>query len=637
MPDTASVILLGIQSAIKLGQQARQAYVDSTRNRALVLPLPNFNPEPNAGSALNYYAEMPEEEVPLSIRGAVAKFNANPGSPGLTTEERRMVLDYYNEYLLLLPKTWESISASPEGGYLTRDAVSVAVQIRRWEREAAAIEEIGQWGPEGAPGPSPLQRVAGTLVEIGIDYFEQVPGAFNDQTPVGKASRALLTSLDAVSFAEEPLGDLPVRLFVATLEGFGQNTNLLTSTEETKKLLSITATTLAKDVAQRIKKQREAAGGVSDADKEGGIVLWAELVFRSMLSSGGRLIANDPKNYLGIDQTGDAALVTKVGESVIDFVLRLPEGELHRTFGKEGLNVVVAAVLRVVGEHPEIIIRSDENGEIIGASANGLKKLLSDVATDLGIMPHLIYRPDLIPEIVRLILEKTSMNLPVLWPDYAVDPQKNLLVVAAQKTLEILTEKPAEGVNWNLQFDDHDLVQVVETVLDAFVENPGWLLDKAGDANEVYRVTLEAALAILRKRGDGRLSSETAVEILGAALRAATLRQEFLADLSEGEPLVGAAVDVILRTLFPEEAALAPRAAVVLLRQKVVATLVDESLQALGRADLSSTAVQQQHLEKLRKLLNSHITQILNGKGWNLDIYLQGLEKAIPKHLVTNN
>jgi len=54
MPDTASGILFAIQSAIRLGQQARQAYVDSTRKRALVLPLPNFNPEPNAGSALIY-------------------------------------------------------------------------------------------------------------------------------------------------------------------------------------------------------------------------------------------------------------------------------------------------------------------------------------------------------------------------------------------------------------------------------------------------------------------------------------------------------------------------------------------------------------------------------------------------------
>ena len=635
MPDTASIILFGIQSAIRLGQQARQAYVDSTCNRALVLPLPNFNPAPSAGSALIYYGDKPDAEIPIPIRGAVAKFTANPEKPGLTPDESRMVLDYYNEHLLMRRETWESIVPSPEGTFLTRDSVAAAVQIRKWDREAK-WQEAGQWDPGGPPGPSPLQRVAGTLVEIGIDYFAHVPGAFNDQTRQGKAVRAALHSLDKVEFADKPLGDLPIRLFVATLEGVAQNADLLTSDEETQKLVSVTTSSLASDVSQRIQKLRAESGGRSDADKENGIIHWAELVFRSVLSSGGRLIASDPKTYLGIDNTGDSALVTKVGESVIDFVLKLPEGELHRTFGKEGLNVVVTAALQAVGEHPEIVIRTDGKGKIVSASADGLKKLLSDVATELGNMPRLIYRPALLPDITRLILEKTGKNIPFLWPEFSAHPGKNLLVVAAQKTLEILCQEPPNGSRWTPQFDDQDLIMVTEGVLDAFVENPGWLIDRAGKANENYRVALEATVEVLRKTADARLSTATGVDILRAVLRAVALRQEFLEDLAGGEKLIGAAVEAVLAPLFPKQGGLDPKAALVLLRREVMCTLVDESLQALSRADLSTQVLKQEHVDELRKLLNKHIDQILEGKSWSLKTFLDGLEKALPPAPVSN-
>ena len=42
MPGEAELIMFAIRSAIKLGQQSREAYVDATRRQALVLPLPNF-------------------------------------------------------------------------------------------------------------------------------------------------------------------------------------------------------------------------------------------------------------------------------------------------------------------------------------------------------------------------------------------------------------------------------------------------------------------------------------------------------------------------------------------------------------------------------------------------------------------
>jgi len=635
MAASADLIFFAIQSGIRLGQQARQAYVDSTRNRALALPLPNFNPEPNVGSALIFFRNIPEDKVPMPIRGAMRKARANPQSPGLDEKEISRVLDYFNEHQMLMPDAWELIKTSPEGGYLTRHSVEATIKIRQWER-AAKWQESGQWEAGGEPGPSPLQRVAGTIFEIGVDYFTQVPGALNEQTRNGKAVRAVLGVLDDVEFADKPIGDLPTRLFLATLDGVVENTELLTSDEETQKLVSVTAGALARDVSVRIQKLREENGGTSDADREHGIVQWAEIVFRSVLSSGGQLVASDPKTYLGIDKKGDAALVTKVSESVIDFVLQLPEGELNRTFGTEGLNIIVTSALQVVGEHPEIILRSDANGKITGASAEGLKLLLSDIATELGNMPRLLYRPDLIPEITRLIVERSGHNLTVLWPQLTGSPQKNLLVVASQKTLAILSETPPDGVRWRLQFDDTDLIVVTEMVLDAFIENPGWLIDHAGQANENYGVALEAAITVLRERGDARLTSETGIEILLAALHAAGLRQEFLGVVSGDKKLVAAVIEVILATLFPGQGELNARAVSVLLRQEIISSLVDESMQALMRVDLASAVTQLQHLDAIKDLLQNHIDQVVAGKSWNIDIFIEGLLLVLPPDLVTN-
>ena len=49
--DSAALVLFAIRSALKLGQQLRLAYVDNTKRRELVLPLPNFFSSPDVVSA----------------------------------------------------------------------------------------------------------------------------------------------------------------------------------------------------------------------------------------------------------------------------------------------------------------------------------------------------------------------------------------------------------------------------------------------------------------------------------------------------------------------------------------------------------------------------------------------------------
>ena len=55
--DSATLMLFAIRSAVKLGQQARIAYVDSTRRREIVLPLSNSFNSSGFMDALGYFRD----------------------------------------------------------------------------------------------------------------------------------------------------------------------------------------------------------------------------------------------------------------------------------------------------------------------------------------------------------------------------------------------------------------------------------------------------------------------------------------------------------------------------------------------------------------------------------------------------
>ena len=206
----ATLVLFAIQSAVKLGRQAQAAYIDNTQRRALVLPLPNFDPRQDQPSAVAYFLDRRGEIAgPETLRRLIGKlegFLADNAPVDLSEEESRVLIAFHNQHLLRDLQS-QGIAAA-EAGELTPfsdEALDALVTIRQWQRGSD-------------PNPSVLQRLAGSFLEISVDYFASVPGSLDRESSRGRALHALFTSLDAISFAEEPLGDLPAKLLVATLE-----------------------------------------------------------------------------------------------------------------------------------------------------------------------------------------------------------------------------------------------------------------------------------------------------------------------------------------------------------------------------------------------------------------------------------
>lgn len=586
----ANIVLFAIQSAVKLAGQSREAYVDSTRRRELVLPLPNFRPSPGIGAALSYFKELaPDISEPQKLRALLDKIIAGSA---LTPEEQQELILFHSERLLTGRK--KAITAIGNDGSLFNDSgLEALVTIRQWHRGSD-------------PNPSVLQRLAGSLVEIGVDYFAHVPEALNQDSKHGKALYALFSGLDHIQFATAPLETLPSKLLISTLEVVSEQSELLTSDPKMQELISVTTFSLVTSVNKKIEEIRKTG---SDSLLEGRVHEWAALVFRSMIASGGRLVVENPKKFLGIKENGTGALVTHVGEAILDLAL---QDEMDRIFGREGIDTVVKAALIAVGKHPSILL--DTKNE-------GIKVLLSHVASQLC-QYDTVLTPDILPEITRLILEKTGQNLLLLWPDLAKDPAKNLLLTGAATTLEILTKAPDPGNPWQPGFNRDDLIFVIDTVFNEFIANPGWLVDAVGELNQNLKVALEAVIQVLRNRGDARLSTKTATEILRASLLAIAMRSEFLEDLPDGRKKVTVILDATLGMIFRPD--LDPKAAWVLVRNETITGIISVTFQ-----QLSEFGVTKANIKKLDQVFSEQVTAIMNGEFWNLAVFESKLNEAI--------
>lgn len=601
MPGEAELIMFAIRSAIKLGHQSRQAYVDATGRRELVLPLPNFPTAITVDSAGGYFVGEGGRHVtrPSKLAELVDKWKARTPLTDAETEELRVLrCECFVQDLAEagLPVTATDVST------FDPDDLRTLLTVRQWAR-----------GTD--PTPSALQRVGGALIEIGVDYLANVPGALNVGSTTGKLAQAVLVGLEPLRFSEIKVSELPARLFVATLETVSTQPALLTGDPKVQELVRVTAKGLAQDVGARVTAMR--AGGDTDSSREERVAEWGELVFRSILSTGGRMVLEDPRTFLGVEPAGEAALISEVGKGVLGLVLDGPDGDLSRLFSREGVDVVLKAALTTVGQHPEILVRGKEH--------QGLRVLLASVTSELA-QYDTVLTPAMLPEVTRLILEKTGENLEQLWPEMATKPEKHLLLTAAKTTLAILTKAPPAGARWKPTFAREDLLAVTQTVFDELSSNPAWLLAAAGDTDARLATALQAALDVLRARGTSQLGVATATEVLQASIRAVALRAEFLERMpagtaAAGKPVLAAALDAMLATIFEPPGA---RAAWRLTRTEAVVGIVQVGLGELARRGASPERV-----AALDAFLKEQAAGIEGGRAWDLDTFTTGLRTAL--------
>ncbi|MCA9319847.1 MAG: hypothetical protein KDB53_03885, partial [Planctomycetes bacterium] len=302
-------------------------------------------------------------------------------------------------------------------------------------------------------------------------------------------------------------------------------------------LIELTTEGLVRDLGARLDAADDTRERLTIAD-------WGETVFRSLLVSAGNKVLAEPARYLGVKDKDRGALLTSVGTTIISLATGDSKLDISRIVSREGLDTIVRAVLTTVGENPELL------GKI---ESEGIRTIIAELAVALAQSDDALLSEDILPELIRLVLETTGEHLDLILP--TSDPKKHLLLTAARTALAILTAKPDDGAKWKPTFSSDAVLQIVEAVVDEVAAHPGWMLEGAARIDANLEVALRATLDVIRERGDARLGRNVAVAMLKASLLAVALRQEFVRkDLGTGgEHLLAAIFNAVFDFAFAED------------------------------------------------------------------------------------
>jgi len=587
---TADIVFWGIRSGIKLAQQGRQAYVEATLNRELTLPLPNYNPEVSVGTAQGYFTGSGKQHLRDNGRLKELYQISMDVERQLTEKEKKEFVDFYLDF-----KREEDIKS----GVINGDELGLSKEA------LLSLVTVRQWAAKKTPFPSVYQRIIGSLIDIGIDYFANTPGAIEEKSSSGRVIKGFLQSIDDLNFAEENVDQLAKSLFFSTLEILEENPDLLGGDEKTEKLVEAVAKGLIRDAR---KLSEDLASG--DLSKQERIHEWTNLVLRSLLSNAGHTVLANPNTYLAVDDRATQALITTVGTSILDTIITEDSIDLSVLFSREGLDGVMSATLFTLAENPSLM----------GVDHQGLRKLLSQIAKDLA-QSSLLLNPDIMPEMMRLILERTAAHADLLWPDEFHQPEKHLLVSASRELLNQLSKPPAPGDRWKPNLTKSQILGVVETVLDEVVQNPDWLVKEAESENVILAEVVESVMGALRKVPTNRLSSETGMEVLKSAVKAVALRKDFVEKIPiDGveKQAIAATIETLIDACLADE--VDPQARWTLARGEVFSLIAVTVLSKLAETGISAA-----NLGKVEQLIEETAEDLASGRSWELQRLLENI------------
>lgn len=574
----ADLVLFAIRGALHVGNQARVAYVNSTKRRALVLPLPDFNREPSFSAAVDFFDEL-HYEGPVQLVALVRKIH---GSEPFTPEEQQQLIEYHNEELTKAVFGNDGFKNLDDGTALSTESFNALVTITQWQRGAD-------------PNPTVLQSVAGSILDVGVDYFVQIPDSLDESSRKGRALKSFFTALDDISFVEAPVRQLPRKLMISVLETIDANPDLLTSDSMYQEIIVSTTRSLVTDIGERL----NSVG--NDLTRTERIESWGETVFRSVLSGAGELVLSDAGKYLGIDDEGKQVLVEHTGRAILGMVDEAPEGRLEAVFSGANLEQLTDTVLLVLAENPDLVTDDDSR----------FRPLISRAAADIAAIDALEHK-GLVPEVVRLIVAATGENAHLIWPDIQ-NPAGNLALTAAKTVISTITAPPAAGATWKLRISDADIAHVTETVLAELASHPGWLIDELSGGDSTLEIVLEATFGVIRKRGQNILSKESGLQILQSSIQAVALRSELARKLPNGEVLVAAVIDTTLVSVFNTDN---ERALWQLARQETLDVILDITLEQIAGIDFSVTLPA--HVAGLvDQVLQMHVALLQGGAAWD--------------------
>ncbi len=485
---TAQAIVFAINSAIRLGRNVQKAYANSLKSKAILLPLPSFDKTPNTFSISRFFDTQGQQFAEdIEVLKYLHRKNK---MENLTPEELAEYREYYRTLYYMTTKG-ETDPAIKQAGLSTDDVVNL-LKIRQWEEDKKFATTT-------------LQLVAGTVVEIGIDYFNQFPGALNENSSFGKALKRFLEAMDTIPFSEEEsfkkaLSEkvLP-RLFITAAETLQEIDTDLVRDEKLQQFIAATSKGITEDLYQLI-------GPDMSIDEAEQAIQWGQILLSSMIKNAGYYIFSDPSLTFNIAE-GQEKLIQQTGLALLELLYQKDEFriDLKALLNIEAIDSIIRASFVVLAEYPGLLARKDS-----------VKALIKDII--LTVLDTGFPLPEILPELIRIIIHKTATHLDKLW-DYDEQAPEHLLVIALRQILESLSISTEDGTTLKQAFSKSQLVELINDLFDEVIRHPAWITRRI-NGQDLLKEAIEASFKALEHLPkEERLSYEVFRMLLELNLR----------------------------------------------------------------------------------------------------------------------
>lgn len=517
MPDTASLIIFGIQAAIRLGGKVIEVYQDEMRDRNIILPLAESTGSFTYGAALDFFKD--EGKLFVEEGGLYHELWKKIGPDGNAT---RKVKDKLRKAAVYVDRVLNKAKAQ-EMGY---------VDEKTFYKGMAGYYAIAQW-KKGDPGhPNlPLQRIAGTVLEIGLDYVKTDSSFLVGDSKSEKIVRSILLALEPIEFAEQKADAILVDLFKASMAVFYNNADMIIEDKKLELLLKEISGTL-KDEVDAVDSARQ-------------LIMLQEFgrdVLQGILKASASVVVDNTSLFLGEPDSDEKHFVTNVLKAVLETIKTKPD-----IFSGKILVDIYSSALKAVGENAKLLLSNGNREEF-------LAYLFTSLATGLADNnPSNLFTLDVLKEVIVIALEATSNNVHLLINPKK--PEEQLLSDALKQVLLAFSDDFTENETFSDiasgLFSRNNLVQIIAVVFDEVSKNPEALLHKVSDDNKksalaqvIGSVTAAIAAEPLRL-----LNGEDFTELIDIVFQAFVKNPDRLIDLSKASPTTNVMYQVIVQIL----------------------------------------------------------------------------------------
>jgi len=210
-------------------------------------------------------------------------------------------------------------------------------------------------------------------------------------------------------------------------------------------------------------------------------------------------------------------------------------------FDRQWADQMVEAALTLFSQHPHLIAAENTWDDLFSGVSNALK--------DVNIQSY-----NLLPELTRMILEKSSLQLN-LKVSLENGKEEYLLIAGLREILAALSANET-AASKHLQLTPGQLLSFVELLLDAVIKNPNWITTFFGEKPMIREVLAIPFRTLSRIPADQRLGYDLLTQVIESELEAIERSPHLMARIQYGESPTEKTVlehtfNLVIAWLFP--------------------------------------------------------------------------------------